>query len=333
MKLVEQHADPQGIAEVCQALDVPRASYYRWQKRQQRIGPMPKRQSSRRLPDEQRQVILETLTQERFMDMAVPEVYYTLLDEGVYLSSSRTMYRILDEAKAVKERRNQRRHGHYEKPELLATSPNQLWSWDITKLKGPQKWNHYHLYVVMDVYSRYIVGWMIAERESALLAKRLIEHCCQNQKIPPDQLTIHADRGSAMRSKTVAQLMADMGIVKSHSRPYVSNDNPYSEAQFKTLKYHCSFPGQFGCLQDARSFLNGFFDWYNHHHRHSGIAMMTAADVHSGKAQTIRLQRQQVLQQAYHDHPERFVKGMPQTQALPEAVWINKPESPKIEAA
>jgi len=333
MKLVEQHCDQQGIAEVCQALDIPRASYYRWQQRQQFIGPMPQRQSSRRLSDEQRQNVLDILTQERFMDLAVPEVYYTLLDEGVYLSSPRTMYRILDEAKAIKERRNQRQNGHYEKPELLATGPNELWSWDITKLKGPQKWNHYHLYVVMDVYSRYIVGWMIAERESALLAKRLIEHCCQNQMIQPDQLTIHADRGSAMRSKTVAQLMADMGIIKSHSRPYVSNDNPYSEAQFKTLKYHRSFPGKFGSLEDGRSYCAEFFDWYNHHHRHGGIAMMTAADVHSGKADMIRHQRQQVLQKAYQVHPERFVKGMPQAQPLPEAVWINKPTPLKTEVA
>lgn len=333
MTLIQQHCDQQGVAETCQALDVPRASYYRWLERQQQPRPDSKRTSPRRLTDSQRQEVLDTLTETRFMDMAVPEVYYTLLDEGAYLCGWRSMYRILNEAKAVKERRNQCRNAHYAKPELLATGPNQLWSWDITKLKGPQKWNHYHLYVIMDVYSRYVVGWMIAERESALLAKRLIEQCCLMQNISRDQLTIHADRGSSMRSKTVAQLMADLGIVKSHSRPYVSNDNPYSEAQFKTLKYHHSFPGQFGCLQDARSFLGGFFDWYNHHHRHSGIAMMTAADVHSGKAQAIRQQRQQVLQKAYHDHPERFVKGMAQAQALPEAVWINKPEPSNIEVA
>jgi len=259
------------------------------------------------------------------MDIAVPEVYYTLLDEGVYLSSSRTMYRILDEAKAVKERRNQRQHGHYEKPELLATGPNQLWSWDITKLKGPQKWNHYHLYVVMDVYSRYIVGWMIAERESALLAKRLIEHCCQNQKIRRDQLTIHADRGSAMRSKTVAQLMADMGIVKSHSRPYVSNDNPYSEAQFKTMKYRPDFPDRFGSLSLARQWARPFFAWYNHLHHHSALALMTPAVVHYGLVEQIQAQRQPVLQAAYDAHPERFVQGQPTQSPLPTQVWINKP--------
>ncbi|HIE56512.1 MAG TPA: IS3 family transposase [Chromatiaceae bacterium] len=331
IQAAEKLAKEVGVTAACRALGVPRSSLYR----ARHPKPVAKRRPTpqRALSQAEKAVVRQELNSERFWDSSPRQVYATLLDEGTYLCHWRTMYRILDEHTEVRERRNQLQHPAYVKPELLATGPNQLWSWDITKLKGPQKWNHYHLYVVMDVYSRYIVGWMIAERESALLAKRLIEHCCQNQKIPRDQLTIHADRGSAMRSKTVAQLMADMGIVKSHSRPYVSNDNPYSEAQFKTLKYHCSFPGQFGCLEDARSFLNGFFDWYNHHHRHSGIAMMTAADVHSGQAQTLRLQRQQVLQQAYHDHPERFVKGMPQTQALPEAVWINKPESPKIEAA
>jgi putative transposase len=185
----------------------------------------------------------------------------------------------------------------------------------------------------MDVYSRYVVGWMIAERESATLAKRLIEECCLKQNIDQGRLTIHADRGSAMRSKTVAQLMADLGITKTHSRPYVSNDNPYSESQFKTLKYHGSFPGEFGSLEDARSFLREFFDWYNNHHRHSGIAMMTAANVHTGASGIIFQQRQHVLRQAYEQHPERFVKGQPQTQSLPEAVWINKPEQEKTDAA
>lgn len=189
------------------------------------------------------------------------------------------------------------------------------------------------MYVVMDVYSRYVVGWLIAERESATLAKRLIEECCRKQNVDRNQLTIHADRGSAMRSKTVAQLMADLGITKTHSRPYVSNDNPYSEAQFKTLKYHHSFPGQFGSLEDARSFLKVFFLWYNNQHRHSGIAMMTALDVHTGNSSSIRQQRQQVLHQAYRQHPQRFVKGQPQTQSLPKAVWINKPQQEESDAA
>ena len=333
MKLIQQNSEPIGIADACAALEVPRAGYYRWLQRQHSSAPKPPRVSPRRLSEPERREVLAVLTDERFMDLAVPEVYYSLLDEGKYLCSWRTMYRLLEQAQAVKERRNQRRNGSYAKPELLATGPNQLWSWDITKLKGPQKWNYYHLYVIMDVYSRYVVGWTIAERESAALAERLIEESCHKQNIDRDQLTIHADRGSAMRSKTVAQLMADLGITKTHSRPYVSNDNPYSEAQFKTLKYHRSFPGQFGCLEDARSFLRTFFDWYNNHHRHSGIAMMTAADVHTGNSGIIRQQRQQVLRQAYQQHPERFVKGQPQTQPLPEAVWINKPEEDKTDAA
>ena len=333
MKLIQQNSEQIGVADACAALDMPRAGYYRWLQRQHSSASKNQRVSHRRLSDQERREVLTTLTDERFMDLAVPEVYYTLLDEGKYLCSWRTMYRILDEAKAVNERRNQRRNGSYAKPELLATGPNQLWSWDITKLKGPQKWNHYHLYVIMDVYSRYVVGWLIAERESATLAKRLIEECCRKQNVDRDQLTIHADRGSAMRSKTVAQLMADMGITKTHSRPYVSNDNPYSEAQFKTLKYHRSFPGQFGSLEDARSFLRTFFAWYNNHHRHSGIAMMTAADVHTGNSENICQQRQHVLRHAYQQHPERFVKGQPQTQSLPKAVWINKPEKDKTDAA
>ena len=333
MKSIQQNSKQIGVADACAALDMPRAAYYRWLQRQRSSVSKTKTISHRRLSDQERREVLTILTDERFMDLAVPEIYYTLLDEGKYLCSWRTMYRILDEAKAVKERRNQRRNGSYTKPELLATGPNQLWSWDITKLKGPQKWNHYNLYVIMDVYSRYVVGWLIAERESATLAKRLIEECCRKQNVHRDQLTIHADRGSAMRSKTVAQLMADLGITKTHSRPHVSNDNPYSEAQFKTLKYHNSFPGKFGSLEDARSFLRTFFDWYNNHHRHSGIAMMTAADVHTGNSENIRQQRQQVLRQAHQQHPERFVKGQPQTQPLPKTVWINKPEPEKTDAA
>jgi putative transposase len=333
MKSIQQNSEQIGVADACDALDMPRAGYYRWLQRQRSSVSKTKRISPRRLSDQERREILTLLTDERFMELAVPEVYYTLLDEGKYLCSWRTMYRILNETKAVKERRNQRRNGLYAKPELLATAPNQLWSWDITKLKGPQKWNHYNLYVIMDVYSRYVVGWLIAERESATLAKRLIEECCRKQNVHRDQLTIHADRGSAMRSKTVAQLMADLGITKTHSRPHVSNDNPYSEAQFKTLKYHSSFPGKFGSLEDARSFLRTFFDWYNNHHRHSGIAMMTAADVHTGNSENIYQQRQQVLRQAHQQHPERFVKGQPQTQPLPKTVWINKPHEDKTDAA
>jgi putative transposase len=235
------------------------------------------------------------------------------------------MYRILDENQAVRERRNQLRHPNYVKPELLATSPNQLWSWDITKLLGPAKWTYYYLYNILDVFSRYSVGWMIAERESASLAEELIAATCIRQAIQPRQLTIHADRGSSMTSKPVALLMADLGVTKTHSRPHVSNDNPFSEAQFKTLKYRPDYPGRFGCQQDARSWAGAFFDWYNNEHHHSGLGLLTPADVHFGRAQAVLVRRQQVLADAYQKNPERFVKGLAAPQQLPVAVWINPP--------
>ena len=243
------------------------------------------------------------------------------------------MYRILEKHKEVKERRNQLTHPHYQKPELLACAPNQLWSWDITKLKGPAKWTYYYLYVIIDVFSRYVVGWMVAHRELSSLAKKLIEQTCEKQKIQPGQLTIHADRGSSMKSKAVAFLMADLGITKSHSRPYVSNDNPYSESQFKTLKYRPEFPERFGAIVDARLFCQPFFQWYNSEHYHSGIGFLTPEDVHYGRADEIIKERQAALDAAYEKHPKRF-KGKPPTPAvLPQAVWINKPASPNSEPA
>ena len=240
--------------------------------------------------------------------------------------SQRTMYRILEANQAVRERRDQRRHPEYTKPELLATAPNQVWSWDITKLKGPRKGSYYHLYVIMDIYSRCVVGWMVAGRESATLAERLILETCEKQGIEKDPLTIHADRGTSMKSKLVAQLMADLGITKTHSRPHTSNDNPYSEAQFKTLKYHHTFPKSFGCIEDAQTYLRGFFEWYNQVHKHSGIGYLTPHSLHSGQAHGIREKRCHVLAQAYQKHPERFVKGLPQPPQIPAAAWINKPE-------
>jgi len=253
-------------------------------------------------------------------------VYATLIDEGQYLCSWRTMYRILDENDEICERRNQLRHPNYVKPELLATKPNELWSWDITKLLGPAKWTYYYLYVILDVFSRFVVGWLISERESANLAKELIAETCGRQGIQPNQLTIHADRGSSMTSKPVAFLMADLGVTKTHSRPHVSNDNPYSEAQFKTLKYQPDYPERFGCQQDARSWAKDFFDWYDYEHHHSGLGLLTPADVHYGRAQAAIQQRQQVLQAAYQKNPERFVKGPPKPPELPKAVWINPPK-------
>jgi putative transposase len=327
MKIAEQEAPRLGVSETCQSLGLSRATYYRRRKKGSQAELRVKRRSPRKLKVEEEKRVLSSLTSERFMDRSVPEVHATLLDEGAYLCSVRTMYRILEKYRAVRERRNQRRHPQYRKPELLATGPNQVWSWDITKLKGPRKWSHYHLYVIMDIYSRYVVGWMVAERESAMLAERLIRETCERQGIVKDQLTIHADRGVSMRSKTVAQLMADLGVTRSHSRPHVCDDNPYSESQFKTLKYHPSFPGQFGSLEDARLFLRHFFYWYNDEHRHSGVAMMTPKDVHIGKADEIIRKRQETMNRAYSLHPERFVKGQPKLKPLSREVWINKPKA------
>jgi putative transposase len=260
------------------------------------------------------------------VDLAPAEVFATLLDEGRYLCSERTMYRILAVNQEVRERREQLRHPAYAVPELMATGPNELWSWDITKLKGPAKWVYFYLYVILDVFSRFVVGWMVAHRESAALAKRLIEESCQRQGISQGQLTLHADRGSSMRSKTVALLLSDLGVTKTHSRPYTSTDNPYSEAQFKTMKYRPEFPDRFGCIQHSRDFCGPFFGWYNHHHRHGSLGLLTPYDVHYGLADQRLAQRARVLLDAYATHPERFPRGVPTPAALPEAVWINKPK-------
>ncbi len=316
-----------GIKHACKALDVARAGFYRTQARKDApfVEPVQERNSPRSLSSEERQGVLDILHTDRFVDKAPYEVYATLLDEGQYHCSTRTMYRILDENKEVKERRNQLRHPVYHKPELLATAPNQIWSWDITKLLGPVKWTYFYLYVIMDIFSRYVVGWMIAPAESAVLAERLIGETCAKQNIGRDQLTIHADRGSSMKSKPVALLLADLGITKTHSRPHTSDDNPYSESQFKTLKYRPDFPERFGSIEDSRSFCQDFFPWYNKEHRHTGIGLHTPESVHYGLAQDIQIARGEVLRVAYEAHPERFVKKIPVPPILPEAVWINKP--------
>ena len=314
-----------GATVACKAFGVSKATFYR-HRNPQRSEDEETARHHRRLSEEEEQTVLDTLNNEGYMDDSVPEVYAYLLDQGTYLCSQRTMYRILEANKAVRERRDQRRHPKYTKPELLATAPNQVWSWDITKLKGPRKWSCFHLYVIMDIYSRCVVGWMVANRESASLAERLIMETCEKQGIAKEQLTIHADRGTSMRSKLVAQLMADLGITKTHSRPYTSNDNPYSEAQFKTLKYHRTFPRSFGCIEDAQAYLRGFFEWYNQGHRHSGIGYVTPESLHTGQAHAIREERCAVLAKAYTNHPERFVKGLPLPPRIPAEVWINKPE-------
>jgi len=316
-----------GLAPACRALGVSRASVYRHRSPppERPAGPRSPQRSPRALSDSERQAVLEQLHAERFVDASPAAVYATLLDEGEYLASQRTMYRLLAANAEVRERRNQLRHPTYARPELLARAPNELWSWDITKLKGPATWTWFYLYVILDVFSRYVPGWMVATRESAVLAERLIADTVAKQVIRPSTLTIHADRGSSMASRPVALLLADLGITKSHSRPHTSNDNPYSEAQFKTLKYRPTFPSRFGSIEDARAFCREFFGWYNTEHRHAGIGLMAPATVHAGRAPDVQAARALTLERAYAEHPERFVRRPPRPPELPSAVWINPP--------
>ncbi len=326
-------ATTQSITTACAALAVPRSSFYRAQATPQAAAapepePAPRPAPPRALSAAEKAQVREELNSERFQDQAPREVYATLLDEERYLCSVSTMYRILAEHAEVRERRNQLRHPAYQKPELLATGPNQVWSWDITKLRGPSKGVYYYLYVMLDIYSRYVVGWLLAEVESAELAEQLIAETCAKQGVPRAQLTIHADNGSPMIAKSVASLLADLGVAKSHSRPHVANDNPYSEAQFKTLKYRPDYPDRHASSADARQWARSFFAWYNNEHHHTGLGLLTPAMVHTGQAEAVRQKRQAVLQQAYLAHPERFVHGQPQPAELPAAVWINSPPSP-----
>jgi putative transposase len=321
-----------GVVASCQALGVSRATLYRRRRPSPvQLQPAEERaarpRSHRALSDDERAQVLDTLDSERFADQAPVEVYAALMDEGSYLCSVRTMYRVLHAHGQVRERRNQLRHPAYDRPELLATGPNQLWSWDITKLKGPRKWSYFYLYVILDVFSRYSPGWMVAEQESDVLARRFIAETIAKQSLDSEQvrqLTLHADRGSSMKSKHVAQLLADLGVTKTHSRPHTSDDNPFSESQFKTLKYRPGFPASFGSIEDARTFCRTFFRWYNHEHHHHGIGLLTPVQVHYGTAQAVLAQRQQVMDAAFLAHPERFKKS-PLVHQLPQQVWINPP--------
>lgn len=335
IQMAKQLSPDVGKKAACDAFMIPRATYYRYEYREENhieIAIKERPAHPLALSIEERQVVIDILHSDRFVDDTPYQIYATLLDEGQYHCSIRTMYRLLTvEHGCVKERRKQVQRPHYAKPELLATCPNQLWSWDITKLKGPVKWTYYYLYVIMDIFSRYVVGWMVAHREQDALAKRLIEDSCVKQCIEPDQLVIHADRGPSMTSKVVAHLLADLGVAKTHSRPHVSNDNPYSEAQFKTLKYCPEFPANFGSVQDARSFCQHFFNWYNKEHRHSGIALMTPEQVHYGRSDLVYQIRSDVLSAAFEKNPNRFKGKMPLPKKLPEAVWINKPSPDGLE--
>jgi putative transposase len=318
---------------LCRSVGLARATLYR-HRRPHRSSPRSARAASARaLGPAERHAVLDVLHSARFVDQSPAEVHATLLEEQTYLCSTRTMYRILDAAQEVRERRDQARHPAYAKPELVATASNQIWSWDITKLKGPIPYLYYSLYVILDLFSRYVVGWMVAAHENARLAQRLIEATCLKQGIGPHQLTIHADRGAPMRSKLVAELLADLRIDASHSRPRVSNDNPFSEAHFRTFKYRPEFPDRFGSIEDARAISHGLFAWYNDAHHHSGLTYLTPADVHYGRAATILEVRHQTRLAAYAAHPERFVQGPPRREILPQAVWINPPATSTVQDA
>ena len=317
-----------GLKQACAVLGVPRSRLYR--ARQPQGQPTTRPQPAAALSGAEREQVRQTLNSARFADKTPRQVYASLLDEGAYLCHWRTMYRVLTAHHEVRERRNLLTHPSYHKPELLATAPNQVWSWDITKLRGPVKWSYFYLYVLLDIYSRYVVGWMIAERETAALAQALVETTYQRQGIAREQLILHADNGGPMRAKSLALLLDDLGVSTSHSRPHTSDDNPFSEAQFKTLKYHPDYPDRFGSIQDARAWAHPFFDWYNHEHYHTGLNLLTPATVHFGQAQAICQQRQAVMNAAYAAHPERFSKGLPLVAAPPNEVWINPPSRPDL---
>jgi len=332
MNAAETLAPDVGTAAACRAMGLSRATLYRRRlPKTPTCEIRPKRPQPRALDRHERQAVLDVLHSPRFVDKAPAAVYAALLDEGAYHCSIRTMYRILHDHHEVRERRNQLQHPNYKKPELLATGPNQVWSWDITKLLGAAKWTYYYLYVILDIYSRYVVGWMLASRENADLARRLIRDSIARQGVNPGELIIHSDRGPSMKSHTVAQLLATLGVVKSHSRPHVSNDNPFSESQFKTMKYRPEFPDRFGSQEDAHAFCQPFFHWYNREHYHSGLGMLTPATVHYGRAAEVLAARQKTLDAVFAAHSERFVRKRPEPLALPDAVWINPPISKDAE--
>lgn len=325
MDALIETAPPRGsLQAVCAALGVSRASLYRRRAEPSRL-PRLRPKPARALSDAERSTVLDTLRTPRFVDLAPAEIYATLLDEGVYLCSIRTFYRVLADHGEVRERRDQLRHPVYQKPELLARRPNEVWSWDITKLMGPAKWTYFYLYVIIDIFSRRIVAWCVADAESATLFAPLVRDAMEKHQVPPDQLTLHADRGAPMKAKATALLLADLGITKSHSRPHTSNDNPFSESHFKTLKYQPEFPKRFGCIEDARTFCRSFFDWYNRDHHHSGLGLMTPDQVHYGQVEAIYEARQTVLDRAFTETPQRFVRATPKPPAKPIAAWINPP--------
>ena len=324
---INELSDVVSTTTAIEALGESRATWYR-RHRKSPLSPRPERvmkPQPRALSEVERKQIKVTLESEEFIDEAPASVYAKLLDQGSYLGSVSTMYRVLHEHDEVRERRRQATHPAHKKPELIATRPNEIWSWDITKLHGPEKWNYYYLYVILDIWSRYVTGWMLAHAENAVLSTRLMNETIAKQGIERGQPTIHADRGSPMIAKPVVHLLADLGVTKSHSRPHTSNDNPYSESQFRTFKYRPDFPDRFGSFEDAQAHCQRFMTWYNEDHRHSGIGYHTPTDVHHGRAEGVRELRGAVLLDAYAAHPERFVRKVPTPPALPSVAWINQP--------
>ncbi len=318
------------VLSACKSLSLSRASYYRDSDTTPLLEAAPRGVHPSSLTLVEQQQVMAELNSDRFSDIAIPQVHATLLDEGQYFCSKSTMYRLLDANEMLKERRRMTPRTHYPRPELLATGPNQVWSWDITKLKGPVKWSYFYLYVILDIFSRMVVGWLVAERERSDIARELIEECCIRQAIQRDQLTLHADRGSSMQSKPVAHLLADLGVTKSHSRPYVSDDNPFSESNFKTLKYRPDFPDRFGSIEDSRNLCRDFFPWYNDEHHHSGIAMLTPSEVHYGQGRDVLAARHATMMRAFTANPRRFNGHVPKLQELPQEVWINKPVKEEV---
>lgn len=330
----EELAETTGVEPACRALGVPRSSLYRLRRPPPVRSIQPARQQPRALSALEKRRVLAHLHEERFVDQAPAAIYATLLEEGTYLCSIRTMYRLLGEQEEVRERRAQQCHPRREPPRLVATAPNQIWTWDITKLAGPRKWTTFPLYVILDMFSRYVVAWMVAERETAALAGRLVREACAKEGIAKEQLTLHQDRGAPMTAKTFSQLLVDLDVLASYSRPRVSDDNPYSESHFKTVKYAPAYPGWFEEVEAARDYFGAFFRRYNAQHRHSGLGLMTPEAVHTGRAHALQEQRRRVLANAYVRHPERFVRGAPTPPPIPAEVWINRPEhSLEMEAA
>lgn len=330
MLAVVELAPHVGLQAACQTLALNRAFVYRDRARRRVLVSCvtyrPRPRPPLAFSSTEQALLLGLLHSERFVDLAPAAIFALLLDEKRYHGSIRTMYRLLAAQNQTGERRNQRVHPVYAKPELLASAPNEVWSWDISKLRGPVKWSYYHLYVILDIFSRYVVGWMIAYRETAELAEQLIADTIAKQNIAPGTLTLHADRGTSMRSKPVAALLVDLQVAKTHSRPHVSDDNPYSEAHFKTLKYRPDFPDRFGSIEDARAHCQQFFHWYNTEHCHSGIGLMPPDAVHYGRAVALRAQRAVTLEAAFIAHPNRFKGIAPQPPSLPTAAWINPPK-------